>query len=173
MNLAVMVACICLVGCISDAVIQCEDGRLCPPGTVCDNVHAACVAPEQLTACAGLTDGDLCELFGSIGECRDGVCFAAACGDGFIQGAEDCDGSDLGNTNDCRELGYYDSASLSCSAVCTFDTSACTGLCGDAVVNGPEVCDLNDTTCQDLGFANGNAVSCTPACTWDTSDCSN
>jgi len=45
------------------------------------------------------------------------------CGNGIIEGNEQCDGSSL-NEEDCASQGY-DSGSLSCSGSCTFDTSNC------------------------------------------------
>jgi len=47
----------------------------------------------------------------------------SVCGNGFIDGAEDCDGSDLGGQT-CVGLGY-DGGTLSCKADCTFDLSGC------------------------------------------------
>ena len=46
------------------------------------------------------------------------------CGDGVIQTGESCDGSNLGGTS-CSSQGFT-GGSLSCTASCTFNTSACT-----------------------------------------------
>jgi len=46
------------------------------------------------------------------------------CGDGILNGNEECDGSDLDGKT-CRSLGFS-SGTLSCSATCEFDTSLCT-----------------------------------------------
>ena len=58
-----------------------------------------------------------------------GTC--SICGNGVLDGFEECDGTNLrGET--CSSLGL-ESGSLSCSSSCTFDTSGCTG----AVFNSP------------------------------------
>jgi hypothetical protein len=166
-----LVACVALAGCGDDAV-TCEDGRTCEAGFVCDDVHALCVTPAQLAACVALADGSPCTSSTLLGVCQDMVCLELRCGDGFVHGSEQCDGANLGNAQDCVELGFYNSGPISCTSLCTIDTSACTGFCGDGVVDGPEVCDGNATTCQALGFANGGAVPCKVGCTFDTSGCS-
>src|SRR5204863_414838 len=71
---------------------------------------------------------------------------AARCGDGIVEGAEECD-EGSGDTT-------YGSG---CTAACRF-----AAFCGDGVVNGPEACDL--------GLARNNTVygnrdGCTPSCT--------
>lgn len=47
----------------------------------------------------------------------------ATCGDGAIDGDEECDGKDLGGQS-CEGLGY-DGGELACADSCMFDTSAC------------------------------------------------
>jgi sugar lactone lactonase YvrE len=45
---------------------------------VCDDVHALCVAPEQVTACLGAAQNAPCSYAGAPdGACTDAVCFAA------------------------------------------------------------------------------------------------
>ena len=85
------------------------------------------------------------------------------------QGApEQCDGSDLAGTS-CVDLGFYDAAGLACSATCTFDTSHCTGFCGDGVVNGPEVCDGGVFgACSGFDFG---GLRCGHDCTIGTDEC--
>jgi hypothetical protein len=45
------------------------------------------------------------------------------CGNGIIEGGEDCEGEDLGGAT-CESLGYGP-GTLSCDIACTFDTSGC------------------------------------------------
>jgi len=45
------------------------------------------------------------------------------CGDGIIEGPEDCEGGMIAN-NSCLSLGYA-GGELSCDIACTFDTSSC------------------------------------------------
>ncbi len=88
------------------------------------------------------------------------------CGDGKVEGAEDCDGAAL-NGKDCQALGY-DGGTLKCGGSCGFDTSGCTGtptggkfgdLCGDTIgecLPGLQ-CVIASVTGQKTGF-------CTQAC---------
>lgn len=98
------------------------------------------------------------------------------CGDGSVNGPagdELCDGADLAS-KDCTTFGYYDAAGLQCNALCGFDTSACTGRCGDGAKNGPELCDgtqLGGTSCTNFGFYMAAGLTCTTACNFDTSAC--
>lgn len=59
--------------------------------------------------------------------CRSGRCeanrCAARCGDALREGAEDCDGADLG-TGTCASLGF-DSGTVDCNADCSYNTSEC------------------------------------------------
>jgi len=63
------------------------------------------------------------------------------CGDGVVDGAEFCDGSDLAGTSFVN-LGF-EGGFLSCGADCNFVTAGCEALpaCGDGVLNAGEACD--------------------------------
>ena len=125
--------------CVGSDAVVCLDGRTCPAGSVCDEAGDRCLAPEQLTACAGVVDGQACRYQGIDAICIGGVCVPAHCGDNIVTGTEECDGNALGELDDCKDLGFYDSAPLACSAECRYDRAVCasSGLCGDAVRNGP------------------------------------
>ena len=92
---------------------------------------------------------------GSIG-CDDPVKTVDACGDGFIDPAEECDGANLqGQT--CESLGHYNlTGTLGCTATCEYNRADCGGRCGDGVLQEQaEDCDGDDlggATCDDLGF---------------------
>ena len=74
-----------------------------------------------------------------------------ACGNGEIDSGEQCDGDNLGRIG-CEREGF-DSGTLSCTAECTFDTSACCndacGSDGDTQCNGDtiEVCSVGANGC--------------------------
>ena len=79
-------------GCIEPALVPCEDGRDCPAGTVCDDVHHSCVRPDQLSACTGLAQFDACMADDVMnGSCYDGVCLQDGCGNGILDPGELCD----------------------------------------------------------------------------------
>lgn len=163
-----------LVSCGGDDPLLCAGMLVCPSGTTCIDDLAACVTTAQIAACSGKPDGIDCTTPVLVGICLDEVCLQNRCGDGVIRAGEQCDMGALGSATDCLALGYYHAGPLTCAADCVFDTSACAGYCGDAVVQaGIEVCDGDTTTCQSLGFVNGGAVACTSACTWNTAGCSN
>lgn len=50
----------------------------------------------------------------------------SVCGNGIVEGGEDCEGNDLGGET-CRSLGY-EKGNLNCDVACAFDTSECTGV---------------------------------------------
>ena len=96
------------------------------------------------------------------------------CGDGVREGAEACDGNDLGGQT-CIGLGYSGGV-LACAVDCSFDESGCTSppVCGDGVREGAEACDGNDLggqTCTGLGYS-GGALACAVDCSFDESGCS-
>ncbi len=99
---------------------------------------------------------------------------AGRCGDGTVNGPEQCDGNtSLGLANkSCVDFGF-DGGTLKCNANCGFDTSGCTGFCGDGTVNDDEQCDADNfagQTCQTLGFYTGE-LACTGGCILFTGAC--
>jgi hypothetical protein len=168
-----LIVAVALGACLHPAEVACDDGRVCPFGTQCDDRHRRCITQDELDACGDRGDGAQCSVAGRNGVCEGGVCVLAVCGDGVRDAPEDCDGADLGGA-DCTTLGFYDAAGLACTAYCTFDVNACTGSCGDGVVDGPEICDgapPPGKSCADFGFDVG-ALGCLPHfCTPDFSGC--
>jgi cysteine-rich repeat protein len=84
---------------------------------------------------------------------------AAVCGNGRREGAEQCDGTDVGEVL-CENL-CFDGGPLRCGPGCRFDTSACT-FCGNARREPGEACDgadLGGWTCPEGGIA-----ACMPDC---------
>ena len=82
-----------------------------------------------------------------------------------------CDGSDLRGTT-CQDLGYYEQASLACTATCTLDIDQCHDYCGDGIVQPEhELCDgaAPSTTCTDFGYGTG-AITCNH-CAADLAEC--
>ena len=99
------------------------------------------------------------------------------CGNGIVEGEEECDGSDL-NGQDCTTIGQgFTGGTLACRDYCLFDTSGCTGGsedCGNGVIDAGEECDgteLDGSTCADVGNYTGGTLACATDCTYDTSSC--
>lgn len=104
----------------------------------------------------------------------DGDGDPGVCGNGVIDGAEQCDGGELGGAT-CSSEGFG-GGGIQCNADCTLDTSNCTA-CGNGAVDGSEECDGDDlgtnATCADLGLGGDDEpLGCTNGCTYDFSACS-
>jgi hypothetical protein len=95
----------------------------------------------------------------------------ADCGNGVVDGTEDCDGEDLGG-NTCVDYGFSEGV-LACAPDCVAVTQACS-TCGDGVVALAEACDgaaLGGSTCESLGFG-GGVLACSADCSaLDPSGC--
>jgi hypothetical protein len=99
-------------------------------------------------------------------------CIISVCGDGNVDGAEECD-ADLGSKT-CVSLGFVGGILKCNSKTCKFDTSECiTSVCGDGNLDGAEECDtdLGSKTCVSLGFLGGTLKCNSKTCQFDTSEC--
>ncbi|MBU1535788.1 hypothetical protein KKF84_10740, partial [Myxococcota bacterium] len=165
------------IGCRSDCrfdITGCIGGELCGNGVidtpeVCDGEDLGDMQCTDVGEYLGgtLSCGSDCRLV--TADCYDEV----ICGDGLVQGDEQCDGGNLANQT-CATLGY-DGGSLMCHTDCTFNTVQCTGevVCGDGEAQLLEQCDTFDykgKTCVSLGFVGGE-LDCTDGCLLDTSAC--
>ncbi len=82
----------------------------------------------------------------------------AVCGNGIVEEGEQCDGSNLGNAVECKDLGYT-RGTLGCRADCTYDVDGCSSAaCGDGVVDSGEECD------DGTGNSNEPNASCREDC---------
>ena len=70
---------------------------------------------------------------------------ASVCGNGKVEGLEECDGSNLGGQT-CQSLGYSGGGTLSCTVTCTFNKINCVGYM--------------DYFFQNTGTATGSAGGC-------------
>lgn len=134
------------------------DGRSCQTegfdagalrcGSGCQLATTACSRNENCNN--GIDDdGD-----GRI-DCADSDCDQVApcprCGDGLVNRDEHCDGTELDGAS-CSSLGF-DVGTLSCSAACTFDTTACAHL--EQCANGRDddgdgLVDCDDPDCDQV-----------------------
>lgn len=74
--------------------------------------------------------------------CSDDDGGGSLCGNGVIEGAEQCDGENLGS-NDCTTVGDFSGGTLRCTSGCVFDTADCVPSteCGNGQIQNAEVCD--------------------------------
>jgi cysteine-rich repeat protein len=70
------------------------------------------------------------------------------CGNGVIDGNEECDGADL-NGHDCTDQGFANPAGATCSATCHIKYTGCNNVCGNGVVEPGEQCDDQNTNAFD------------------------
>ncbi|MFV8750731.1 hypothetical protein ACNOYE_09285 [Nannocystaceae bacterium ST9] len=139
-------------------------------------------------------DGQTCVSLGFVGggtlSCTNaclfdtGMCNDNACGNGMVDGADECDCGNQGanctaaqlDNQTCISQGF-DGGTLACNSPnnCMFDTSDCTE-CGDGTIDPGEQCDganLGGQTCVSQGFVGGGTLSCAANCDFDTGQCSN
>ncbi len=119
-----------------------------------------------LVLCAGCSDD-------STGSNNNDNNNAPLCGNGEVDGAEQCDGMNL-NDQTCDGLDFT-AGTLTCTAACVLDTTQCGPpvTCGDGDIDDPEQCDgaeLGGATCLSLDFA-GGPLFCGTDCRFDTSQC--
>ncbi len=99
---------------------------------------------------------------------------ADLCGNGVIDGGEDCEGDDLGGMA-CTDVGY-DGGTLGCNAACLFDVFDCeVFVCGNGDIQGDELCDadqVDGNDCEAEGFPLGGELICNDTCDgYDVSGC--
>ncbi len=155
-------------GCKGD----CSSDETCGNGIVDDHLDP----PEECDPGQEQPDVDCAELGFQAGtaKCRPDCTLDLSgceegCGNGRVDGADECDGRDLGGLT-CEDLGF-ESGELDCTDDCHFDPSRCIGGCGNGVLDPGEECDGQvDITCEDLGY-DGGRLSCSETCRYDVSGC--
>lgn len=114
-------------------------------------------------------------LMSIVSACKTTVKTLDACGDGFLDPGEQCDGSSLPVTA-CSDMGYHlQSGPITCNADCTLNLTVCSGRCGDGVLerDAGEHCDgsdLDGQSCQSLDMG-GGSLGCNDRCRFDASGC--
>jgi Domain of unknown function (DUF4215) len=94
------------------------------------------------------------------------------CGDGMIQGSEDCEEEDLASQT-CVTQGFT-IGDLACTPSCSFDESDCS-TCNNNILEGDEECDMDQfgtATCLSvMGAGWSGTLTCQPNCIINTSGC--
>jgi cysteine-rich repeat protein len=114
--------------CLPSAATTCDDGSLCPAGTVCLST-GGCALAAQVEACADAVDGAACSFPGAPdGVCASGVCSVPRCGNGLLEFGEVCDDGNAAFGDGC-------------SPRCDSDEA-----CGNGVIDAliGEQCDCGD-----------------------------
>lgn len=141
--------------CWNDCGTSCGDG-VCNGDETASSCATDC-APQCIADGGGLGCTASTNCCSGVGNCTGGkpsnrVCApaAAVCGDGVIEGSEECE-QGLPLADSCTSLGFS-GGSLACGSSCQYDTSACTGapVCG----GNKEACSVNSDCCS-LNCKNG------------------
>jgi len=118
----------CAADCTFDTA-QCEGGDLCGNGALDDGED--CDGTELGGAdCTTVAGGFIGGTLACATDCTfdTAQCEVDPCGNGVIEGDEDCDGAELGGA-DCTTIGGgFTSGTLACASDCTFDTAQCSDL---------------------------------------------
>ncbi len=149
-------------------------------GEVCDGEKFGGETCETLVG-PGST-GTLKCINGCMAIDTSGCSKPAECGDGKLNGSEECEGEQFANgKSTCTAWdSKFTGGTLVCNANCTVDTSHCSTdpVCGNNIVEDGELCDGtkfsgNKTACSTLfpdKYVSGK-VKCTSSCQYDVSDC--
>lgn len=124
-------------GCDNDCTFSCTDPLVdCPPAPACE--LSACQPNYTCGTIADpAQDGASC---GMNGLCKSGVCAPIVCGDGLVEGTEQCD------------FGAGNGPNTGCEATCVFSCTTMPDSCPDMdTCNGVETCGtvvVNNSTGQ-------------------------
>jgi hypothetical protein len=170
----------CNADCTYDTSM-CNAAAVCGDGVVnadkredCDCGDQGNCTPAQLgnLTCAnfdspkGVSFGGGTLTCNSPAACSFNVDGCTYCGDNKRNGAEDCDGGDLGGQT-CLSLGY-DGGSLGCNVGCTYNTGTCESFsCGDGQCQAgedscvcPEDCPEDPNTCSQCECGGQGGPNC-------------
>ncbi|HTE53783.1 MAG TPA: hypothetical protein VK698_23170 [Kofleriaceae bacterium] len=137
-----------MAGCVESDWTVCRDGRICSPDSVCDTVNHTCSTPGD--DCLAAADGIACADGARV--CLGGHC-VSSCGDGVLNGRDECEGSDFGDRTCIDDYQTY-GGELACDDSCRIDSSGCSGACRDGHL------DEDHESCDPTDFDPAGAASC-------------
>ena len=147
------------------------------PGEECDKAidmtGVSCTTLDDGSIGGDLKCGDNCLYDKSSCEYNTQV----ECGDGNIQGEEECEGTDFGGKNCVNYKGEGATGELSCNTTtCKIDFSACVAapVCGDGEINGTDECEGDDfggKTCETYKGEGATGALVCSSCQIDSSAC--
>jgi len=144
---------------------DCSDtlGRYCVAGVdaVVTGGHESLVFTNDTSE--WMTYYIVADAYKSCGAFKLTISKMSRCGDGVIEGDEQCDGAELNGVS-CEELGF-EGGELGCTAACRFDISDCAFTCPatdlGTVTKDITLTEVDSCTGTKVFDASGTGVSCT------------
>ncbi len=172
----------------SACVPYCGNGSInAKVGEACDHSANGDKFPTNANTCAKVVGTGSTGSLKCAANCMEidtsGCTVPSACGNGKLDGDEECDGSVYAKSSrDCSAWdSSYTEGVVSCNKNCTVNLSQCAAgaVCGNGKLEADELCDgtkfqNNRYACKTLFpdlYASGS-VKCTDSCGYDTSACS-
>jgi len=147
-----------------------DSGETCDGGLFVGGSNSC--SDYDVSFTSGLLACDGCQIDTS------GCVEVPACGNGFLDVGEGCDGLIFGLVDECTDFTDFIGGDLDCTSTCLLDTSGCIDVptCGNGVVDVIEDCDgllfgVIDQCTDYFEFISGTLVCNSVTCQLDTTNC--
>jgi len=176
------------LACVAPPVVDDDDGDATSTGQASTSTGQPQTDSTTEEPSDDTTSGGSTSTGADSGSSSEGGGQGQACGNGVIEGTEQCDcGGEFcspaglagamcpGLVNPLFPNRVYTGGILDCNpASCQYTFTQCS-WCGDTVLNGNEICELDDDpgpSCQALGMGSSTMpLPCGNNCQWDTNCC--